>query len=468
MTFSMLDRPEPAEAGDAFVSRRPPVEHRTFTSDAVERTIARVKAKIGDPELAWLFENCYPNTLDTTVHFTESDPTHGGRPDAFVITGDIDAMWLRDSSAQVMPYLPLCNEDPKLAKMIVGLIHRQARCIHLDPYANAFYADGTRESEWRTDKTLMKPGVHERKWELDSLCYPIRLAHAYWAVTADKTPFDADWVAAMRLAVDTMVDQQRKTGHGGYSFIRPPHRNHVSTRPSDDGYGRPIKPTGMICSAFRPSDDAAEYLFNVPENLFAVVSLRQLAGMLDDLQEAPDLAAHCRALADEVERAVWAYGVVDHPPLGKMYAYEVDGLGNVLLMDDANAPGLTTIPFLGYGTIDDPLYRNSRQFAQSTENPFFFAGRAAAGVGSPHTPRPFVWPMGLINAALTSDEDTEITVLLHMLRRSSAGTGFMHEAFHPDDPKKFSRPWFAWANTLFGGLIVRLEHERPALLAGPL
>jgi meiotically up-regulated gene 157 (Mug157) protein len=454
--------------GNTYVSQRPPPEKRKFHSDAVEQLIAKVSSSIKDPELAWVFQNCYPNTLDTTVDFGTKD----GLPDTFIITGDIDAMWLRDSSAQVQAYLPLCKEDPHLA----GLIHRQATCIQLDPYANAFYKDGSRVSQWKSDHTVMKPGVHERKWELDSPCYCIRLAYQYWKITGDATVFNDDWKTAMHTAVDAMLDQQRKNNRGKYSFTRDTDRKTDTLL--NDGWGAPIKPTGMICSAFRNSDDATTYLFNIPENLFAVTSLRHLGEILDAVQDKSGLAKTCRSLADEVEQAVKKYGIVDHPKYGKLYAYECDGLGHTLLIDDAGMPGLTSIAYLGYGTLAAPLYQNSRRFAQSTDNPFFYQGAAAEGTGSPHVPGPMIWPMGIIGRAMTSepasrggagteaDSDAEVRHCLEMLKRSQNGTGFMHESFDKDDPSKFSRSWFAWVNNLFGGLIIQIYQERPELLSG--
>ena len=194
-----------------FESKRVSPAVRRFNSQAVESTIARVKADIKDPELAWLFENCYPNTLDTTVKYSEKH----GRPDTFVITGDIDAMWLRDSSAQVWPYLPLIKNDPALKKLILGVINRQAQCVQLDPYANAFNEKNT-GSEWDSDNTDMKRGLHERKWEIDSLCYPVRLAYNYWKNSGDSGFFDQDWQNAGKLILDTFKVQQRKTNRGPY------------------------------------------------------------------------------------------------------------------------------------------------------------------------------------------------------------------------------------------------------------
>jgi uncharacterized protein len=434
-----------------FVSQRPAFEKRRFHSDAVEAKIEEMSRKIKDPELAWIFENCYPNTLDTTVDFTPVGAD--GKPDTFIITGDIDAMWLRDSSAQVDAYLPLCAKDPKLSLLVAGLIHRQAKCILLDPYANAFYKDSSRVSQWKSDHTEMKPGVHERKWELDSLCYCIRLATKYYAVTKNSSAFDDEWLRSVRLAVATMREQQRKTDHGMYHFTRS--TNVQTDTVPGAGYGNPIKPNGMICSTFRNSDDSAMYLFNIPENLFAVVSLRDLASLLEATGKGVDLIPVCRSLADEVESATHRYGIFHHPKYGNIYVYECDGFGNVLLMDDAGLPSLIGIPYLGYKTASDSIYINTRHFALSEDNPYFHKG-LIEGTGSPHTPGPNIWPMGVISRAMTSSDPKEIVECLHWLKLSQAGTGFMHESFDKDNPEKFTRPWFAWVNNLFGELIVKL------------
>jgi len=231
-------------------SARPPVRKRKFRSKAVEETIREIESFLGsDNELAWLFSNCFPNTLDTTVTFSEKE----GRPDTFVITGDIHAMWLRDSSAQVWPYVPLAPRDPQLKALIAGVINRQVKCIHIDPYANAFN-DGPGQSEWMNDLTDMKPELHERKWEIDSLCYPVRLAHGYWKATGDTSVFDASWSSAMRLIIKTFREQQRKDNPGPYKFQRV--TGWQTDTVAGAGYGNPINPVGLIVSIFRPSDDA--------------------------------------------------------------------------------------------------------------------------------------------------------------------------------------------------------------------
>lgn len=447
-----------------FDSKRPPPGQRHFVSRAVDAAITDIQRRIGDPELAWLFENCLPNTLDTTVGLGTVD----GKPDAFVITGDIDAMWLRDSSAQVWPYLPFARQDADLRRLFQGVIHRHARCILIDPYANAFLQDPTARTrlKWAIgDLTDMRPGVSERKWELDSLCWPIRLAHGYWRATGDVTPFDAQWAEAMRVVLRTMREQQRKTGPGPYQFQRKAEAATETLVLS--GYGAPTRPVGLIHSMFRPSDDACVYPFLVPANLFAVVSLRQLAEIANAVLHDAALATEAKALADEVATALNRHARL-RTPQGEVWAYEVDGFGNQLFMDDANAPSLLSLPYLGVCAVDEPLYRRTRARAWSLDNPYFFRGRVAEGTGGPHEGLRMIWPMAITMKALTAPATpagaAEIRQCLHWLKASHAGTGFMHEAFDQDDAAHFTRAWFAWANGLFGELILDLARRRPALL----
>ncbi|OPZ31844.1 MAG: hypothetical protein BWZ00_00365 [Bacteroidetes bacterium ADurb.BinA174] len=442
----------PQQAGK-YVSQRPPVNKKKFISKAVEATIARVKPKIKDEKLAWMFENCFPNTLDTTVNFSMKN----GKPDTFVITGDIDAMWLRDSSAQVWPYLPLMNEDNHLKQMVAGVINRQTQCILIDPYANAFYAEPNPKGEWRTDKTDMKPELHERKWEIDSLCYPIRLAYHYWKTTNDTSVFDSDWRKAMASVLKTFKEQQRKENHGPYIFLRVTDRQLDTV--NNRGLGNPVNPVGLIVSLFRPSDDATTFGFLVPSNMFAVTSLRQLVEISESVTKDVAFARECKSLADEVDAAIKKYTITTHPNHGQIYAFEVDGFGNYYLMDDANVPSLLAIPYLGSECDDTEIYRNTRNFVLSKDNPYFFKGTAGEGIGGPHIGYNMIWPMSIILRAMTSKSDEEIKHCIKMLRDTDAGTGFMHESFHKNDPSEFTRTWFAWVNTLFGELILKLEKE---------
>jgi meiotically up-regulated gene 157 (Mug157) protein len=443
--------------GPKAVSKRPAPGDRKFRSAAVEQFLDETAARIADPELAEIFRNCFPNTLDTTVEPGEFE----GKPDTAVVTGDIAAMWLRDSSAEVWPYLPLLRRDDRLRKLIEGVIRRQTRCLLIDTYANAFMADlSAPPLPWSLqDETEMRLGVGERKYELDSLCYPIRLAHGYWRATGDASPFDARWAKAMRAVLATMREQQRKHGEGPYRFQRK------AANPTDsliNGIGAPCKPVGMIASCFRGSDDACTFPFLVPDNLFAVTSLRQLAGMANEILQDAAMAIEASAIAAEVESALRQHAVVA-TDTGTIWAYEVDGFGSVALMDDANVPSLLGLPYLG-SSPDAQLYARTRAFVWSARNPWFFAGTAGEGIGGPHIGRNKVWPMSQMIYALTSSSDAEIARMLAMLKVASAGTGFMHESYDKNDAAKFTRAWFAWANSLSGELIVKVAQTRPALL----
>lgn len=436
-----------------FVSQRPKENERLFKSEAIEREIEKVSAQIADPKLRWMFENCFPNTLDTTVHF-EIDEY--GQPDTFVVTGDIPAMWLRDSAVQVWPYIAYANQDPTLKEMIKGVIRRQFKCILLDSYANAFNKDAT-GSYWESDMTEMIPEVHERKWEIDSLCYPIRLAYEYWKATGDDSIFNEEWIEVIRKILETFHAQQRKDGSTPYTFQRKTERAYDTL--SNNGFGAPVKPCGLIASSFRPSDDATTFQFLIPSNFFAVTSLRKAAEILRDVNNNEPSAQQCSQLADEIESALKKYAIYDHPEFGPIYAYEVDGFGNHLLMDDANVPSLLGMPYLEDVAVDDPVYQNTRKFVWSSSNPYFFKGKAGEGIGGPHVGYNMAWPMSIMMKAFTSTDQKEIDECIDLLLATDNNMGFIHESFNVDDPSNFTRPWFAWQNTLFGELIIKLSNE---------
>ena len=439
------------------LSKRPVPKDRKFISSAVDNAIDKITKSIRDPKISSLFENCFPNTLDTTVEFKMGN----GKPDTFIITGDINAMWLRDSTAQVLAYLPFVNEDEKLKNMFKGVINRQTKCILVDPYANAFnYRPAG--SEWDKDLTEMKPELHERKWEIDSLCYPITLSYKFWKATNDTSCFDDDWKKAMKLILKTFKQQQRKNNRGPYKFGRVTSWS-TDTVPGD-GYGNPVKPIGLIVSIFRPSDDATIFPFLIPSNLFAVTALNNLAEIFKIVFTGDEFAAECLILSDEIQKAVNEYGIIDHMDYGRIYAYEVDGFGNRLFMDDANVPSLLSLPYLDCCSIEDSVYQNTRTFLFSGNNPYFFKGKAAEGIGSPHTLINKIWPVSIIMRALTSNNDDEIIQCLKSLKLTDADRGFMHESFDKDNPDDFTRKWFAWANSLFGTLILKLYKQRPELL----
>ncbi len=458
LRFEMDDEPHVwycPEEPEQYADQRPAAEERLFCSEAVEQEIARVCGLLTNERLRWMFANCFPNTLDTTVHYREDEE---GNPDTYVYTGDIPAMWLRDSGAQVWPYVQLCGNDPALRKMIAGVIRRQFRLINIDPYANAFNDGPTGAGEdVGYPGHVQDPWVFERKWEIDSHCYPIRLAHHYWKTTGDESVFDAEWVAAMRNILATLRDQQMKEGPGDYTFLRVTDRQ-LDTR-CHVGRGNPVKPVGLISSAFRPSDDATTFGFLVPSNFMAVSSLRKAAEILSTVNGEQELAAGCTALADEVAAALQQYAVVEHPVYGKIYAFEVDGFGSVQLMDDANVPSLLAMPYLGDVERTDPVYENTRRFVWSTDNPYFWRGPAGEGIGGPHIGVEMIWPMSIMMRAFTSTDDAEIRDCIIALMTTDAGTGFMHESFSRHDAADFTRAWFAWQNTLFGELILKLVND---------
>lgn len=431
---------------------RPVTGERLFVSDAVEAKIAEIAPQLANPYLRRMFVNCLPNTLDTTVHYDEES----GR--TFVYTGDIPAMWLRDSGAQVWPYVSLCPGDPHLQAMLRGVILQQFDLINIDRYANAFNHGPTGEGSVSDDTGRpQNPNVFERKWEIDSHCYPVRLAYHYWKVTGDGSVFAGEWLSAVENILRTFTEQQRKDGDGPYYFLRVTDRQ-LDTK-DRVGLGNPVNPVGLIASAFRPSDDATQFEFLVPSNLFAVMILREAAEILETVNDNPLLASRCDALADEVEAALAEYAIVKHPVFGEMYAYEVDGFGNAYLMDDANVPSLLSMAYLGALSLDDPVYQNTRRFVWSEYNPYFWKGSAAEGIGGPHIGTEAIWPMSIMMKAFTSTDDEEIRWCIETLMSTDADTGFIHESFNRNDAYDYTRPWFAWQNTLFGELILKLVSD---------
>jgi uncharacterized protein len=405
---------------------------------------AERRLKEYDKRLAEMFRRCYPNTLETTTELLEDGTT-------FVFTGDIPAMWLRDSSAQIRPYMDLAAEDEELQRAVRGLIMRQAGYLLIDPYANAFNKEPN-GSGHQSDHTIMSPWIWERKFELDSLCYPVQLCKDYWDATGDASIFGEQLRRMFHTVIRTMRTEQRHDRDSAYRFEREELYLPTDTLPFG-GRGTGTNFTGMVWSGFRPSDDACRFGYLVPSNMFAVVVLGHIIEFAETIYRDETLADEADRLRKEIDFGIETYGIVTHPTHGRMYAYETDGFGNYNLMDDANVPSLLSIPYLGYKPADDPIYRNTRRFVLSPDNPYYNAGSHARGIGSPHTPAGYVWPIGLIMQGLTSEDQAEQARIVAMLAETTAGTGFMHESFDPDDPAVYTRPWFAWANSLFGEFI---------------
>lgn len=403
-----------------------------------------------------LFARCFVNTYSTTLQPQEDGTT-------FVITGDIPAMWLRDSAAQVRPYLLAANEDENIKNMLTGVVNRQIKFILHDPYANAFNSKPSGD-RYHDDQTEMTPLIWERKYEIDSLCYPIQLAYLLWKTTDDTSHLGEEFHQAVRTILDVFKTEQHHEEKSTYRFERETQL-HTETL-TRDGLGGEVGYTGMTWCGFRPSDDACTYGYLVPANMFAVVALRYAAEMLDEVVKDVELAEECRELAAEIREGIEKYGVINHPHFGKIYAYEVDGLGNYLLMDDANVPSLLAAPYLGYCDFEDEIYQNTRKFILSRNNPFYYEGSIAKGIGSPHTPDHYVWHIALSIQGMTSIKQTEKDELLATFLRTDGDTGFMHEGFNASKPEEFTREWFAWSNTMFSEFV--LSYMGKTVVGSPL
>lgn len=415
-------------------------------SKTVEELIGKIELRFpGNEKLKGMFERCFLNTLQTTTEIMEDGSS-------FIFTGDIPAMWLRDSTAQVRQYLPLAGSNENLGEFIEGLIKRQMMYVTIDPYANAFNKEANNQGH-KGDITKHNPWVWERKYEVDSLCSPIQLTYLYWKATGKSTIFTEEVKSALNTIIDLWKEEQRHSDNSTYYFKR---ENCPDTDTlSHDGKGAPVNYTGMTWSGFRPSDDSCVYGYLIPSNMFAVVVLEYAEEIAAEVYKDDELKEKARLLKEQIDKGINTYGIYDHPKYGRIYAYETDGHGNYNLMDDANVPSLLSIPYLGYKPQNASIYKNTRRFILSKDNPYYYEGEFAKGMGSPHTPKGFVWHIGITMQALTSNNQDEIDELIAMLISTDADTGFMHESFNPNNPNEFTRDWFAWANSLFAELIYR-------------
>jgi len=391
-----------------------------------------------------IFKTCFFSTLDTATELLNDGTT-------YVFTGDIPAMWLRDSAAQVFHYLPFCGEDDEIKRTVKGLIKRQARYVLIDPYANAFNksADGAGHK----DIFPQSAWVWERKYEVDSLCYFLHLTYQYYLNTGDDSVYDTEVTNAVKRIVKVFALEQYHDKKSKYTFLRNGEFGHDAL--DNNGKGTPTGYTGMTWSGFRPSDDRCEYHYLIPSNCFSVKVLTDTANVYEKLKNKK-LAKHARKLSQEIRGGVEKYGIIEHKEFGKIYVYEADGLGNYLLMDDANVPSLLSLPYLGYCDVSDPIYQNTRRFVLSKHNPYYFEGKYAKGIGSPHTPPNNIWHIALIMQGLTSRCETERGEILKYLLNTHAGRGRMHESFDKDNPLVFTREWFSWADSLFAVFIMDL------------
>jgi meiotically up-regulated gene 157 (Mug157) protein len=386
--------------------------------DAISKAAADFHG--GSQDTGELYQQCLLTTIRNDVTFAPDDTT-------YVITGDIGAMWLRDASAQMRPYIYFAD-DPAVKAMLRGVIAREAKDLLVDPYANAFNRDYK---------------VAEEKFELDSLAYPIWLAWTYWKHTGDSAALTPEVKRAYEGALGVMeLERDHSLSHYRHNAL------------SDSGVGAPVGYTGMVWTGFRPSDDPAQYGYNVPDNMFAVVALTDLADLETNVWHDDAMSAQAADVRDGIRTAINNYAIVYSDKYGYMYAYEVDGLGHENLMDDANVPSLLSIPYLGYEPATNAIYQNTRRFALSVDNPYYYSGAAASGEGSPHTPNGYVWPLALVMQALTSTDPMEVSTIIAQLHNSDLGDHLLHESFDPNEPAHYTRSNFAWPCSLFAELIL--------------
>ncbi|WP_413485298.1 glycoside hydrolase family 125 protein [Brochothrix thermosphacta] len=414
-----------------------PTSVQQFMDDMTKR------AEAENPRWAEIFNKCFANTLLTTVKRFDDGST-------FLLTGDIPAMWLRDSTAQVRPYLAIAKEDDDLQAMIAGLVKRQFRYINLDPYANAFNEEANNAGH-QTDHTEMNTWIWERKYEIDSLCYPIQLAYLLYKETGRRDQFDASFESGITEILKVWETEQNHD-QSPYTFERDTTR--VEDTLTHDGRGTPVGPTGMTWSGFRPSDDVCKYGYLVPSNMFAVVVLSYLEEIYTDLLPQPDVVARVTKLKNEIDAGIKEYAQVVNAAGETVFAFEVDGLGNHSIHDDSNVPSLMAAPYLGYCAQDDPIYLATRKTLLSSENPYYYEGKNAKGIGSSHTPENYIWPIALAIEGLTTSDKADKKRILDMLVDNDGGTNLMHEGFDVNDANNYTREWFSWANMMFCELLM--------------
>jgi meiotically up-regulated gene 157 (Mug157) protein len=424
--------------------------------EKMKAQVALFERQIPDEKTRAFFHSCFYNTLETAVTYLPNG-------DVYILAGDISAMWLRDSSTSVLPYLQFAKDDADVRKLIKGLFAKQAFFIGIDPYGNAFNLEPNGQG-FKQDEGLRTPYTWERKYEIDSLCYPLDMVYRYYEATGDQTILNDVFVQVCATVIHLFKTEQDHHEKSTYYHYRPGEKEEFLI--PNHGHGGPLAHTGMIYSGYRPSDDACHYGYLVPSNMFAVVVLREISTLLSGICRG-SLAKDALALAQEVETGIERYAVVDTAKYGQIYAYEVDGLGHYLLMDDANIPNLLSIPYLGYRPQEDSLYQATRKFVLSKDNPYYFNGRCLSGLGSPHTPKDYVWHLGVIMEGMTSRTIAEKKQALAMVMSSDAGANLTHEGVNKDDDEIFTRPWFTWSNALLSyfilsnkGIVDSKEDER--------
>ncbi|KAH8879436.1 Six-hairpin glycosidase-like protein [Thozetella sp. PMI_491] len=476
--------------------QRPNPRCRTFHSEAIEKVIQEVTSRMKDPDLARLFENAFPSTTDTTVKFHTNGTSEKEQaeraanprikqgawegPHSFIITGDIIAEWLRDSTNQLSPYQPLAKKDKAIYNLVLGAINTQSEYVIESPYCNAFQPPpiaGLKVSMNGQDDVVhpaYEPSfVFECKYELDSLGHFLALANDFNDHTGSTEFMNDRWYEALDTVLRVLEEQSQSTFNpetgmykrNEYTFQR---RTNTGTETLNlNGVGNPLNNgTGLVRSAFRPSDDATILGFFIPANAMMAVELKRLSSVLRSTGKHRDsvLAQTIDRWSTRIANGIWEHGVVSHRKYGDVFAYEVDGYGSAIIMDDANYPSLLALPLMGFVARDDKTYVNTRKMLlEKTGNPYFLEGVEFKGIGGPHIGLRNAWPMSLLIQAQTSDDDAEILECLGMVLQSSK-LGLVHESVDVNMAASYTRSWFAWANGVFAETILDLAKRKPHLI----
>lgn len=487
--------------------QRPPENCRTFTSELVEKFIRQFTSRFRDRDLARLFENSFPNTLDTTIlwhvsgssnrklrnHKEKSALFRNEFPETFVVTGDIHAEWLRDSAWQLSVYQPFIKYDGKLAELIRGAINTQAQLVINNPFCNAFHPPSycpVKRGKSSIDNVDPKPNwsqVFECKYEVDSLASFLTLSHQYYENAPQELKFSfvtPDWISAVeKLMIVVSVESDSTFDEDGFvntfPYVFRRNTNVASETLPLAGTGNPVNSgIGLVRSAFRPSDDSTIFQYFIPGNAHLSVELETLAEYLRDylkqttsspseLERVKELISAAAVTSSRIRDGIMDHAIVKHPKFGKVFAYEIDGFGSSLLMDDANIPSLLSLPDLGFLDVDDEIYQNTRRMITCKEgNPYYIKGTHFEGIGGPHIGIHNAWPMSLLVAIRTSENDKEIERLLDMVLQSTGGLGLIHESVQAfkEGGSTYTRPWFAWANSEFAKTILQLAQTKPYLI----
>jgi len=457
---------------------RPEPDCRTFRSEAVEKVIQDMKERLADPDIARIFENAFPNTLDTTVWWYTPHDKKSGSLRTFIATGDIAAEWLRDSARQLSVYIPLISTDASLKSLVKGAIVQQAMFLRNGAYCNAFQPPAESKIKRQpSSKDMVKPKpnwnqVFECKWEIDSLASFLELTNNYIRYSGDTAILrNSLWMTAFSNLIYVLRTQSVPTlddrGHvlmAHYTFQRDTISGSETLPLS--GRGNPIKAgTGLIRSAFRPSDDACVFQFFIPGNAYLAVELEKVARYMETVHlDKPSAIA--RSISEGIRKGIMDYGVVTHEKYGKVFAYEVDGFGGTNMMDDANLPSLLSLPDMGFLPASDPIYQNTRKMVlESDGNPYYLRGRFFSGIGGPHLGLSYAWPLSLLVKIRTSNDDAEITRALKKVITTTAGLGLLHEGIVINSPtNRYTRQWFSWCNSEFAKTILDLAERKPHLI----